>query len=84
MLIKVKVVFGDNKDKIITKAKNYFEVHTKAKPIQGMANLATILLLSKHFQISKEDVKLVKGFKARSKIFKIKNYQQPTGKIKLC
>jgi len=72
MLIKIKAIVGTNKDKIIPKTKDSFEVHVKAKPIQGMANLSIISLLSKHFQISEKNIKIIKGFKTRNKIFKIK------------
>ncbi|OQX71565.1 hypothetical protein B6D52_01070 [Candidatus Parcubacteria bacterium 4484_255] len=72
MLIKVKVILGVNKDKIIPKTKDSFEVYTKAKPIQGMANLAIISLLSQYFQIPEKNIKIIKGFKTRNKIFKIK------------
>jgi len=72
MLIKVKAIAGANKDKIIVLAKDSFEIHTKAKPIQGMANLAIISLLSQYFQIPEKNIKIIKGFKTRNKIFKIK------------
>lgn len=71
MLINVKAILGVNKEKIIPKTKDSFEVHIKAKPIQGLANLAIISILSKHFQIPEKNIKLIKGFKTKNKIFKI-------------
>ncbi len=72
MLIKVKAIAGANKNKIIQKSKDSFDIHVKVKPIQGLANLAIISLLSKHFQIPEENIKIIKGFKTRNKIFKLK------------
>ncbi len=72
MFIKVRVIAGANRDKIVLKTKDSFDIHVKVKPIQGLANLAIISLLSKHFQIPEKNIKLVKGFKTKNKIFKIK------------
>jgi len=72
MLIKVKVILGSNKNKIIVLTKDSLEAYIKVKPIQGMANLAIISLLSQHFQVQEKNIKIVKGFKTRNKIFKLK------------
>jgi len=72
MLIKVKAIVGSQKNKIVSLSEDSFEVYVKAKPIQGLANLAIISILAKYFQVLEKDIKIIKGFKTRNKIFKIK------------
>jgi len=71
MLIKVKVFPCSKKQGIIKKSQDSFEIKVKEKPIQGNANKAVIKALMDYFQISESEIKLVKGFKKRNKIFKI-------------
>jgi len=73
MLVKVKAIVGSKKNKIIHLSEDSFEVNVKAKPIQGLANIAIVSILAQHFQTSEENIKIIKGFKTRNKIFKIKN-----------
>lgn len=72
MLIKVKAFPGVSKEKIEKKSEDSFEVHVRAKPIQGKANQAIIEALAKYFELEEKEIKLVKGFKERNKIFLIK------------
>ncbi len=71
MLIKVKVFPASKKEKIIKKKEDSFEVKVKEKPIRGEANKAVIDILSNFFNVSRNKVKLIKGFKQRNKIFEI-------------
>lgn len=71
MLIKVKVFPASKEERIIKKKEDSFEVKVKEKPIRGEANKAVIDVLSNFFNIPKNKVKLVKGFKQRNKIFEI-------------
>ncbi len=71
MLIKVKVFPASKEKKIIKKKKNSFEVKVKEKPIGGEANKAVIDVLSNFFNVPRNKVKLIKGFKQRNKIFEI-------------
>lgn len=71
MLIKVKVFPGSKKEEIRRKKKDSFEVKIKEKPVRGEANRAVINVLSNFFNVPKNKVKLIKGFKQRNKIFKI-------------
>jgi uncharacterized protein (TIGR00251 family) len=73
MLIKVKAFPGVSKEKIVKKAEDAYEVHVRAKPIGGGANQAIIEVLADYFNLSEKDIKIVKGFKLRNKIFLIKN-----------
>ena len=72
MLIKVKAYPSAGKQEIVEKDENDFEIWIKEKPIQGQANRAIISILSDHFKIPRENIKLVRGFKQRNKIFEIK------------
>jgi uncharacterized protein (TIGR00251 family) len=71
MLIKIKVLPCSKKQGIIKKSPDSFEIKVKEKPIQGQANKAVIKALMDYFQISQSEIKLMKGFKTRNKIFKI-------------
>ena len=73
MLIKVKVFPNSKQQKIIKKSEYSFEIKVKQKPVQGQANQAVINVLSLYFKLSKERIKLVKGFKQRNKIFEVDN-----------
>ena len=71
MLIKVRVFPNSKKKGIIKKSNNSFEVKVKEKPIKGLANKAVINVLSLYFKVSTSEIRLVKGFKQRNKVFEI-------------
>lgn len=72
MLIKVKIFPGIKKEEVIEKDKGVFEVKVKEKAEHGKANNRLIELLSKHFQISESQVKIISGSKRRNKTVSIK------------
>lgn len=72
MLIKVKVFPQAGQEQIVKKAEDSFEIWVKEKPIQGQANRAVISALADYFKIQRENIKLIKGFKQRNKIFEVK------------
>ena len=71
MLIKVKVFPCSRRQGLLKKSPDSFEIKVKEKPIKGNANKAVIKALMDYFQISQSEIKLIKGFKTRNKIFKI-------------
>jgi len=71
MLIKVKVFPSSGKEEIIKKNQDSFEIWVKEKPIQGQANRAVISALAGYLKIPQENIRLIKGFKQRNKIFEI-------------
>lgn len=71
MLIKVKVFPSAGKQEIIKKSQDSFEIWVKEKPIQGQANRAVISALASYLRIPQENIRLIKGFKQRNKIFEI-------------
>lgn len=70
-MIKVKAFPGSKIEEIIKKSENSFDVKVKEKPVQGQANRAIIAVLADYFKISKNKVRLIKGFRERNKIFEI-------------
>lgn len=48
-----------------------FIVYTKAPAIEGKANKAVMLLLAKHFNVSKSAVNLLRGHNSKQKVFEI-------------
>ena len=73
MLIKVKVEPDAGEVSIDKKAKDEFKVKVKAKPRRGEANKAVVRVLADYLGLEKNEIRLVKGGKQRSKIFKISN-----------
>jgi hypothetical protein len=74
VLIKVRVIPNSKKEELIKKAKNQFEVRVKEKPIFGLANKRVKQILSTYFNLSQSEVRLVKGFRQRNKVFEINIY----------
>jgi len=74
MLIKVKVFPSAGKQEIIKKSEDSFEIWVKEKPIQGQANRAVISALVGYLKIPQENIRLIKGFKQRNKIFQINGF----------
>ncbi len=71
MIIKVKVFTSSKKREIVDKGENSFEIKVKEKPQNNLANERVVQILASYFKISENSVKLVKGRKQTSKIFKI-------------
>ena len=71
MLIKVKAYPNAKKQEIIKKGDNSFEIKIKAKPENGKANQQIIRLLANYFNINSKKIIIIKGSKARNKIFSI-------------
>ena len=72
MLIKIKVFPGSKKDEIVMRKDDEFEVRVKEKAEEGRANKAVIKALANYFKVDEPKIRLIKGFKERSKIFEIK------------
>ncbi|MBI2042728.1 MAG: DUF167 domain-containing protein [Candidatus Nealsonbacteria bacterium] len=71
MLIKVKVFPGSKKEEVLKKTEDSFEVWVKEKPVMGLANKAVIDALARYFSTSAANVRLVRGFRERNKVFEI-------------
>lgn len=71
MIIKVKIFPGSKKSSIEKKNEDSFIINVKKKPIEGETNKETIETLKKYFNVSKSQIRLIRGFKRRNKIFEI-------------
>jgi hypothetical protein len=69
MLIKVRAYPGVSKEKIIKKSEDSFEIYVREKPVGGRANQAIAEALAGYFDLKESEIKMVKGFKDRNKIF---------------
>lgn len=69
--ISVLVHPGSKKDVLVQTAPGRLEAWVRAKPIQGMANEAVAVLLSRTLQIPRAQLRLVKGGLGRRKLFKV-------------
>lgn len=72
MIIRVKVFPSAGKKEIIKKADDIFEIWVKEKPIKGQANRAVVSALAEHLNIPRENIKLIRGFQQRNKVFNVK------------
>ncbi|MEM2121281.1 MAG: DUF167 domain-containing protein [Candidatus Woesearchaeota archaeon] len=71
MDINVKVITNAKEDSIKQENKDTFIVHINEKPILGKANRKLIEVLSKHFNVSKSSIKIIRGLKSKHKIIRI-------------
>ena len=71
MKISVKVNPRSSKNEIIEMPDKSFKVKLTAAPVEGEANNALIALLSKHFGVAKNKIKIKTGQKGRNKIIEI-------------
>ena len=72
MIIKVKVFPNSKEEEIVQKAEDSFEVKVREKPVQGRANREVARVLSSYFNVSPANVRLIKGFRERNKMFEVK------------
>ncbi|KKU86627.1 MAG: hypothetical protein A2667_02545 [Candidatus Wildermuthbacteria bacterium RIFCSPHIGHO2_01_FULL_47_27] len=75
MLIKIKVFPESKNEEVVAKTADSFEVRIKEKAERGLANKAVITALAAYFNIPEANVRLVKGFTQRNKIFDIRGVQ---------
>ena len=62
---------GTSQEKIIETAPGEFTVYLRAKPHDGEANTALIKLLSKHFNVPKTSIKIIRGMNSRNKTIEL-------------
>lgn len=69
MIINIKVIPRAKKERVTDG--DPLRVYVTAPPEDGRANDAAIKLLSKHFNVPKSQIKIIKGEKSREKIARI-------------
>ena len=71
MIIRVKIFPGSKKAHIEKMSENSFVLNTRKKPIEGEANKEAVDMLKEYFNVSRSQIRLIRGFKRRNKIFEI-------------
>ena len=71
MKISVKVKPQAKEDKVKKIGLDNYVVWVKAKAIEGKANQAAVKVLSEYFKMPKSKIVLIKGVRARDKIFMV-------------
>lgn len=71
MKISVKVKTGKQLNSVKEISKDTYEISVNERPVKGSANTQVIELISQYFNISKTSVKIIKGFKSKSKLIEI-------------
>lgn len=72
MIIQVKVKPKSKKEEVKKVGEDTYEVKVNAPPEGGKANERLLELLSKHFKVSKNSIKILKGHTSRNKLIEIK------------
>lgn len=71
MKVFVKAKPNAKKERVEKISENSFAVFVKEPPVGGAANRAIARVLAEHFGVAPSRVRLVSGFAARQKVFKI-------------
>ena len=72
MIISIKVKPNSSKNLIEKRGDNNFLAYIKEAPIQGRANETLIELLSKHFGVSRNFIKIKTGSSSKIKLVELK------------
>lgn len=70
---RVQVKPRSKKEGVTVGSQGELIVAVNVPPIEGRANQRVIELLSDHFQIPKSRIRLVRGEKSKSKVFRIED-----------
>ncbi|TSC92803.1 MAG: hypothetical protein Athens101428_797 [Candidatus Berkelbacteria bacterium Athens1014_28] len=71
MKVEVRVVPKARIEQITPDLVGGFKIWVRPEPKEGKANIRVTEILAKHFSVSKSRVKLISGYKSRTKIFEI-------------
>ena len=74
--IKVKIVPGSSKNKIIGAYNNALKISIAAPPVEGKANKKCIAYLAKYFDVAKSKIEIISGQTGKNKLFKIYDISQ--------
>ncbi|MCK4240393.1 MAG: YggU family protein [Candidatus Atribacteria bacterium] len=76
IVIKVKIVPGSSKDKIIGIYNDALKIAIAAPPVEGKANKKCIAYLAKCFDIAKSKIEIISGQTSKNKLIKINDVSQ--------
>ena len=71
IIVKVKIVPGSSKNKIVGVYNDALKITVTAPPIEGKANKKCIAYLAKYFDIAKSKIEILSGKNSRNKLIKI-------------
>ena len=69
--MSVRVIPRAKQNKIDTDGDGRLRVHLTAAPVDGAANDALVRALAKHFDVSRSQIKIIRGETGRDKIIEI-------------
>ena len=73
MIIEVKVVPKSSKIELVQLSEKSFKIKLTEPPEKGKANQQCIEILAEHFNVRKQDVKIMQGASSRHKKILINN-----------
>lgn len=71
IIIKVKIVPGSSKNKIIGVYNDALKISIAAPPVEGKANKKCIAYLAKYFDVAKSKIEIISGQISKNKLIKI-------------
>ena len=74
--VKVKMVPGSSKNKIIGAYNNALKISIAAPPVEGKANKKCIAYLAKYFDVAKSKIEIISGQSGKNKLIKIYDISQ--------
>ena len=74
--VKVKIVPGSSKNKIIGAYNNALKISIAAPPAEGKANKKCITYLAKYFDVAKSKIEIISGQTGKNKLIKIYDISQ--------
>lgn len=76
IIIKVKIVPGSSKNKIIGAYNDALKISIAAPPVEGKANKKCIAYLAKYFDVAKLKIEIISGQTSKNKLIKIYDISQ--------
>jgi uncharacterized protein (TIGR00251 family) len=76
IIVKVKIVPGSSKNKIIGVYNHALKITITAPPAEGKANKKCIAYLAKYFDIAKSKIEIISGQTSKNKLIKIYDISQ--------
>ena len=76
IIVKVKIVPGSSKNKIIGTYNGALKIAITAPPVEGKANKKCIAYLAKYFDIAKSKIEIISGQTSKNKLIKIYDISQ--------
>ena len=76
IIVKVKIVPGSSKNKIIGVYNDSLKITITAPPVEGKANKKCIAYLAKYFDVAKSKIEIISGQTSKNKLIKIYDISQ--------